>query len=328
MDNYLDTGGVLPSGLLSGNDTASKIAGFNKTYKNYPLRLGIIGNTYPISDDNNFTKLSTEYDVLVFEQNEDRGSTILTYKNCIASDSLGSVADFLDKNFRAMTQNTNPGGLLNTANQNGSTVLLLCLDGVSEKAVIIGALPHPDRECTLASSDPYLEGEYNGVNIKVNTDGSTALTFNGATDSQGVPTDPSQGPTQFQIKTDGSFEFSHSAITITADKSGVLTISTKSDANVTIGGNTNLTTTGNTSIVTSGNANITTTGTADIIAQGTTTVDGSTIKLGQSAVESVIKGNMFASIYNTHFHVGNLGVPTGPPATPMDPSLSKHTFTE
>jgi hypothetical protein len=311
MDNYLDSGGVLPSHLLSGNDSAERIAGFNKTYRNYPLRLGIVDKIYPITDINNFTKLSTEYDILVFEQNEDRGNTIITYKNCISSDSLGSVADFLDKNLRYKTENTNPGGILNTVNQNGATVLLLCLDGVSEKAVIIGALPHPDRASTLLNSDPYLEGEYNGVNIKVNTDGSTALTFQGPTNSDGDTT-TTNGNTVFQIKTDGSFEFNHSTITISANKSGVLNITTTSDANITVGGNTN----------------IQTTGTANIIAQGLTTVDGSSINLGQNAFESVIKGTTFRNIYNNHTHIGDLGFPTSAPNEIMDPALSKHVFTE
>lgn len=256
MENYLDTGGVLPSGLLSGDDTLSRIAGFNKTYKNYALRLGIVDKIYPISDPNNFSKLSTEYDVLVFEQNEDRGGTILTYKNCISSDPLGCIADYLDKNLRPKTENSNPGGILNTVNQNGATVLLLCLDGVSEKAVIMGGLPHPDRESTLLNANPYLQGEYNGVNVVINNDGSTALTFKGATDSDGNPT-TSNGNTVFQIKTDGSFEFNHSSITIQADKSGILTITTTGDANVTVGGNSNVTTSGDTNLKTTGTTTVT-----------------------------------------------------------------------
>jgi len=296
MDNYLDTGGVLPSGLLSGNDTHSRIAGFNKTYKNYPLRLGIVDKIYAISDPHNFSKLSTEYDVLVFEQNEDRGSTILTYKNCISSDPLASIADFLDKNLRNKTQNNNIDGTLDTSNQNGATVLLLCLDGVSEKAVILGGLPHPDRISTLLNSDPYLEGEYNGVNIKVNTDGSTVLTFKGATDNEGVPVDSSQGNTVFQIKTDGSFEFNHSTIDILADKGGALTITTKTDCTIT--------------------------------AMGTATVEGKDVKLGKDATDAVIKGDTFKKYFDMHQVATALG-PSGPPIQPMPPdSLSKKVKVE
>src|SRR5271168_3853475 len=168
MDNYLESGGVLPSGLLSGNDMMERMAGFNKTYKNYPLRVGIVSQIYAYNDPNNFSKLSTEYDVQVFEQFEDRGSTILKYKNCIGADGLGSIADFFEKNFRPMTINNNPTGTLDTTYQNGSVVLLLCLDGVSEKAVVVGGLNHPDRPTMLTTTEPQLYGEYNGVAIAVN----------------------------------------------------------------------------------------------------------------------------------------------------------------
>ena len=77
-----------------------------------------------------------------------------------------------------------------------------------------------------------------------------------------------------------------------------------------------------------GQLNITCTGPANIIAQGVTTVDGSHINLGQNALEAVIKGNTFAQIYDNHYHIGNLGVPSGPPDQPMDPALSTHVSTE
>ena len=61
------------------------------------------------------------------------------------------------------------------------------------------------EECAsgrITSSAPQLSGEYNGVNIEIANDGSCSLTFKGATNSQGVPTNSSQGNTVFQIKTD------------------------------------------------------------------------------------------------------------------------------
>ncbi len=278
MDNYLESGGVLPSGLMSGNDMMEKMAGFNKTYKNYPLRVGVISQIYAYNDFNNFSKLSTEYDVQVFEQNEDRGNTILKYKNCIGVDGLGSIADYFEKNFRPMTMNTNPTGVLNTTYQNGSVVILLCLDGVTEKAVIIGGLNHPSRPTKLTTTQPQLYGEYNGINVSINPDGSGTLLVQGATDNNGNV-----------ISSEGS-------ITIQAQANGQL--------------------------------NITCTGPANIIAQGVTTVDGSHINLGQTALEAVIKGNTFAKIYDNHYHIGNLGVPSGPPDQPMDPALSTHVSTE
>jgi phage gp45-like len=296
MDNYLNSGGVLPSGLLSGNDSIEKMAAFNKTYRNYPLRMGIVDKIYAYDDPNNFSKLTTEYDLLIFEQNLDRGSTILTYKNCIASDGLGSIADYFEKNLRQKTVNNNPAGILNTTYQNGAIVILLCLDGVSEKAVIVGGINHPDRPTNLTTTEPQLYGEYNGVAVVVNPDGSTSLTFKGQTDSYGVPTDASQGPTTVAIATDGSFSVSHSKVTFTMAKSG--------DVTVTATGNINVT------------------------AQGTATVDGASIKLGASASHPLIFGDLFQELFNNHIHPTGVG-PSGVPVTPMPNSdLSTVVTTE
>lgn len=318
-NNFLGNGAVLPAGLLN-ESTYSRIEGFNKTYKDTPLRAGVVVTSFSVDDPENRTKLATEYDVVTTQQTEDRGGTTILYRKCLSGDALGGIADFFEFNFRQKTQQDYVGQTVRFNGQNGSIVLLLCLDATSNKAIIIGGFPHPDRPTTLTDTQPRLSGEYNGVAVAVNPDGSTSLTFKGATNSDGNPIDPSQGNTVFQIKTDGSFEFNHSTIDIKADRSGVLTINAKSDININTQANANINVTGNTKILTQG--------TADIIAQGTTTVDGSTIKLGVNAVESVIKGNTFAALYDSHVHIGNLGFPTGAPLEPMDPSLSTHTFTE
>lgn len=310
-DNMLPNGTVLPSGLLGRQGTEASIAAFNRSYRNTGLKAGLVSKSYAYNDPANQSGLCTEYDVITIEQFENKGSTSILYRNCIYSQGFGGLADFFEFNLRPKTFQTNKGSPT-FANQDGAIVLIQCLDGVGDKAVVVGCLIHPDRTTNITSTAPQLAWEYNGVNFAINNDGSCSLTFKGATNSSGVPTDSSQGNTVFQIKTDGSFEFNHSTIDISANRSGILNINTKSDTNITVGGNTA----------------ITTTGVANIIAQGTTTIDGSTIKLGVNAIESVIKGNTFAKLYNNHTHIGNLGIETSPPLVIMDPSLSKHTFTE
>lgn len=326
MSNQLENGTVMPAGLLSCDDSAHS-RGTNKSFNNTSLRFGVINKIYPIGDSNNISKLTTEYDVIVIEQDMNRGIAPITYKNCLTVDSLGSIGDFFEKNYREQTKSDNIQ-LPITRGQNGATVLVLCLDATMGKGVILGGLNHPDRPTTLVDDQPRLAGEYNGVAVAINPDGSCSLTFKGATDSYGVPTDPTQGNTVFQIKTDGSFEFNHSTVDISADRSGVLTINAKSDANISVGGNTTIKTTGNTEIDTTGNTRIITMGIADILAQGVTTLDGSTIKLGQSAVEALVKGNTFQKLYDTHTHIDAMGFETTPPLQSMIPALSKHTFTE
>lgn len=383
MDNILDNGTVLPSGLLSQQGMESAISAFNRSYRNTGLKAGIVVKSYAPTDPFNQNGLCTEYDVQVMEQFENKGSAPILYRNCISTQGFGSLADYLEFTLRPKTFQTQKG-FPTFGDQDGAVVLLQCLDGDGAKAVVVGSLIHPDRDTNITSNAPQMSGEYNGVNIEIENDGSCSLTFKGATDSKGVPTDPTQGNTVLQIQTDGSFQFNHSTITIRADRSGVLTITTASDTDMNVSGNTNMNTAlnmninvgqntnvnivgnltavvggnanatikgnltadingssqvkiggnssvlvnGSTTITTLGDTNINTSGIANIIAQGTTTIDGSTIKLGVSAIEAVIKGNTFAALYDNHFHYGNLGVPTSGPNLPMDPALSTHVFTE
>lgn len=239
MDNFLPNGAVLPFGLL-GNDEMAMFNGFKKSYNNVALRIGVIVQNYPVSDDKNHSKLTTEYDVLVLEQQEDKGTTTLLYRNCMSAEGLGSMADFFEKTLRTKTAKTTKGDAINLKGQNGAIVLLLCLDGMSDKGIIIGALTHPDRPTTLVDSDPHLEGEYNGVNIKVEDDGSTTLTFKGATDNDGKVIDSSQGDTTIKIEKDGSYQVGHKTITQRLDKNGKASLTTDDDISNTTKKNFNV----------------------------------------------------------------------------------------
>jgi len=289
MSNFLDNGTVLPYGLLT-HDPNDFVKGFQKSFNNTALRLGIVVRSYDISHVNNITKLSTEYDVIVFEQDANRGVALITYKNCLSADSFGSIADFFEKNFRVQTRKSTVGHEENTKGQDGAVVLVLCLDGTTGKGVILGGLRHPDRASTLSNSAPHLEGEYNGVHIKVNTDGSTSLVFRGATDNNGKVIDSSQGDTTVKIETDGSFQIDHKTITFRLDKNGVATIQAKGDVNVLTDGNANVTAQKNANIQCA-DANITASGKINASSGGETTVQaggrivekGSQIELNGSA---------------------------------------------
>lgn len=330
VSNILDNGTVLPFGLLSGS-SSSMGDGFKKSYQNSSLRVGIVIQSYPVSDSKNITKMFPEYDVMTFEQNEDSGSTTITYKNCIAASSFGSIADFFEANIRKLKNKKTKGVTPGPAGQDGSIVLLLCLNGLSDRGIIVGCLSHPDRETTLKDDGPRLEGEYNGVNIKVEKDGSCSLTFKGATDNSGNVLDASQGNTEMKVETDGSYQVSHKNTTLRLDKSGVSSLTTTGDVNITTSkGNVNVNVTKGDIIVNAPNGNITVTVLKDAIfqCQGTATIEGKLIKLGKSAIEAVIKGDTFQELYDSHTHVGNLGFETTPPLKTMKPSLSKKVVTE
>lgn len=240
--NKLDNGAVLPQGLLSA-EAHDMMAGFNKSYKSYALRIGVVTASYPASNEKNRSKLTTEYDVLVVEQHEDKGATTIQYRNCMSAEGLGSIADFFEMALRPKKKKTTKGDSINLKGQDGAIVLMLCLDGMSDKAIIIGHMTHPDRKTKLKDEGPYLEGEYNGMNIKILTDGSCTITFRGATDSQGKPLDDSQGPTVINIEKDGSYQVKHKTITQRLDKNGKASLTADDDISNTTKKNFNVTAT-------------------------------------------------------------------------------------
>lgn len=255
MNNVLDNGTVLPSGLLGQQGTEAAVLAFNRSYRNTGIKAGIVSKSYAASDPDNQNGLCTEYDVITIEQFENKGSTSILYRNCLSTQGFGSLADYFEYTLRPKTFQTNKGEPT-FGDQDGAVVLIQCLNNIGDKAIVVGTLIHPDRTTNITSTAPQISGEYNGVKIDVANDGSCSLTFKGATDSKGSPLDSSQGNTVFQIKTDGSFEFNHSTISISADRSGVLTINAKSNANIVVGGDSNVTVSGDTNLTTTGKTTI------------------------------------------------------------------------
>jgi len=100
------------------------------------------------------------------------------------------------------------------------------------------------------------------------------------------------------------------------------------DSNVTIGNDSNITVGNNCNIIATADIGVECAN-ATLTATGTVEVEGSLIKLGTGAVQSVIKGELFQTWANSHFHVGNLGAPTSPAVTPSTPDhLSTKVKTE
>lgn len=256
MTTKLSSGGIVPFGLLSSNTEETAIAAFNRSYKNTGIKAGLVKRSYSPTDPENQNGLCTEYDILTIEQMENKGTTSILYKNCVSTQGFGSIADYFECTLRPLLKQSSKG-FPDFSNQDGAIVLIQCLNNIGDKAVVIGNLIHPDRTTNVTDNSPQLYGEYNGVKIQINDDGSCSLIFKGATDSQGKVINSSQGNTEFQIKTDGSFQFNHSTINIQADKSGVLTINAKSDANIVVGGNVNAIVSGNTNLTTTGKTIVT-----------------------------------------------------------------------
>lgn len=228
----LKNGTVLPYGLLS-LDAYKHNSGFNKSYANYCLRLGIVKKSYPVDAKENVLKKTTEYDVVVVEQDENRAITPITYKNCIVLDSFGGVGDFFEKSLRSQSKLKNKSKGNDFNNQDGASVLLLCLNGSSERGIIIGGFQHTERKTKLTGKGPQMFGSFNGVDIQVETDGSCRLTFNGATDSEGKPLDKEQGVTTVDIEKDGTIQFKNKGVTHRLQKDGKVVLAAEDAVTIT-----------------------------------------------------------------------------------------------
>lgn len=192
---------VLPSSLLSYAEE-SYYDSFGQTFNNVALRIGVVKSIIKIEDKNSADSQSIEYDVLCFQQDQDKGVVPITYKNCVTMDAFGGIGDFFEFIKNVPTKNNGDLKI-----DDGSYVLLLCIDGTATRGVIIGALPHHGRKSTLLKAkDKHMEGEYNGLRFKINDDGEMTLTFKGKTDKKGKPKTPKNGGSQIKMEKDGSVE--------------------------------------------------------------------------------------------------------------------------
>jgi hypothetical protein len=221
---------IPPSSLLGALDS-KKISSLSRRFENTPLRLGVISRCFELDDPNNLSKLVPEYEVITKESNEN-GIRYVKYSNCLSADGFGGIADFFEYKMRPtkIAIDKDPEKVSHDfKKQNGTLVLLLCLDGFSEKALIIGGFSNvldqkKQRKTTLTKENGlHLEGEYNGLNWQINKNGEFTLTFRSPTDNDGKIIDKKYSGTYAKIDKTGSFEVkdSKNSTRMDNDKGGI-----------------------------------------------------------------------------------------------------------
>jgi|WetSurMetagenome_2_1015567.scaffolds.fasta_scaffold24707_5 hypothetical protein len=205
----LPSGSFLPSSLLS-LDTSSMMENFNSSFKNYALKVGFIQDLYEIDDKQNINKAVLEYKVVVLEQKEDGAQTPIIYDHCLHMDLFGSQADYFEMRLRKQdkVEKKDKSGDKIAKYQDGAMVLLLCVNGVSESALIIGGIKHPKRKSGLTKDKALaMNAEFNGINYSIDKDGALKILFKGPTDNTGKPTNKDVGGSYLTIDKEGSFEW-------------------------------------------------------------------------------------------------------------------------
>ncbi len=139
-----------------------------------------------------------------------------------------------------------------------------------------------------------------------------------------IALDDADGKGKIEMKTSAGH-------TVTLDDSGgTLTIADKGGNKLSFDSNSNALTisaNGNTDQKVGGNLNITVTGSATITAPSGVTIDSASVKLGTGASLALVNETLL-TIFNTHFHVGNLGAPTSPPTVPAVPGAQSTIMTK
>jgi hypothetical protein len=240
---------IYPSSLFSEmeeSDSSSHV----KSFKNNSLRVGVVIAVYDIEDEKNTNKNTPEYDVMAVEQNGSLGVNTTLYKNCITVDQFGGVADFFQAKLRSVKDQKKTKSKGNFENETGSIVTILCLDGISEKAIIVGSMSNPSKKVLTKEKGIHLEGEYNGINYKVNKDGELTVTFRSATNDDGTPKNEIAGGSFFKIDKTGSFEINdNNKDSIKIDKiAQTITLNSERSTSVVANANLNLTSRTNTNI--------------------------------------------------------------------------------
>lgn len=225
-------------------------------YQNLTFRQGEVRAVIPPTSEKSVSKVFMEYDVLVsYIENGTVGHKM--YRNCILVNPLAGGADQCSWTLRASTK-----PIEDFQASDGSKVTILCLEGSYNQGVILGGLR--DERCggDKEADGHHFNWEFNGVNFKVNDDGSWDITNKGKNTNLGS-LDPK------------------------ADKDGIgTTVKVEANGNFTVSSPKN-----NQSVVIDNTNNtITINGDQDV------TIDGSKIHLGKSADEQAVLGNQLVEI--------------------------------
>jgi hypothetical protein len=154
---------------------------------NVALRVGTVQQVFFPEDEKSVSKKYMEYQVLV--QHRANGTAVTKmYDHCIAIDHLASVADFDFATYRAENVATKQDGSQFRPGT-GAHVVLLCLNGESNNALILGGIRHSDAPKDVKVDGHHKHARFNGIDLVINKDGELTVTYLGAQKSDGTKAD-------------------------------------------------------------------------------------------------------------------------------------------
>ena len=173
----LPNGDVIPS-FLTVKTSHEMWDGLN--FDNTALRLGEVQDIVYPDDPQSRSKKFIEYHVLVQQRSNKTGNSKL-YRGCLLMNPLAGLAD--QCHFALRTDHSAANSKVGLGK--GSKVLILCINGETNSAVIIGGMrdqsdPKKDQKGQLFNF------VYNGISFDINDDGEAAITYGGKTKIDGT----------------------------------------------------------------------------------------------------------------------------------------------
>lgn len=159
----------------------------NGALSNFLLRVGQVQQVFYPEDAQNVSKKYVEYQVLV--QHRANGTAVTKlYEHCLAIDHYASVADFSFVTYRVDNKATSENGSQLEPGLGGH-VILLCVNGEQNSAVILGGIRHAQTLKDEKVDGHHLHTRFNGIDVVINKDGELTLTYGGATRIDGTNVD-------------------------------------------------------------------------------------------------------------------------------------------
>lgn len=214
----LNDGTIIPS-YMGVSDTATSPEP-SEMFGNTSLRIGEVKEIIYPSSKKSVSKKFIEYRVAVQHRDNQGISGSTEYGNCYLANMFGGIADKVRFTYRKEAEGS---GSVDGLGQ-GSKVLLLCVNGESSNAVIVGGL-RDGRETTKDPEDTghHLLFEFNGTKATINSDGEFKLEFKGATKADGSladGVDAGNSGAAMTFKKNGDIFMEHGAQTILLDHTG------------------------------------------------------------------------------------------------------------
>lgn len=174
--------------------------------RNVTIKIGqVLQANFPKQEDGDFPGFIT-YDVMVNDK-VSGGQGNVIYYDCMLSQMFGSAADYLEYSLRA---NVRPKNGKDEGQQDdvlsdglnvekdaakklmGAYVLVACIAGQAQQAVIVGFLPsgrlseNKNYKPQEEKDGKFLKFNFNGINVDINNDGELFLQRKGPTDPAGA----------------------------------------------------------------------------------------------------------------------------------------------